>query len=460
MKVKHSRIIGSRQFYIRLLTIALPIMVKQGITSFVNMLDNIMVGRISTPAMSGVAIVNQLVFVFNLIIFGGMAGAGIFTAQYYGQQDHEGIRASFRFKILISLLLGLAGIGILYFLRTPLISLYLHESEGSLLLASTLEEADRYLQLILWGLLPFALTQAYASTISECGDTFPPMIAGIAAVLVNLAGNYVLIFGKFGMPALGAAGAAIATDISRFIELGILVFYTHSHARRHPFIRAAYRSLHIPSALLGQILVRGTPLLINEAMWSMGMTILVQNYSFRGLEVVAALNISTTISNVFNIVFIALGNAIAIIIGQELGAGDPSVREDATRLTFFAVICCVLSGACLLAAAPLFPLIYNTEETIRHTATLLIIIAAVAMPMYAYENSTYFILRAGGKTLITFLFDACFIWVVSIPLSFVLSRYTALPIVLVYALVQASEIIKCIFGFVLVHKGVWVNRIT
>ncbi len=460
MKVKHSRIIGSRQFYIRLLTIALPIMVKQGITSFVNMLDNIMVGRISTPAMSGVAIVNQLVFVFNLIIFGGMAGAGIFTAQYYGQQDHEGIRASFRFKILISLLLGLAGIGILYFLQTPLISLYLHESEGSLLLASTLEEADRYLQLILWGLLPFALTQAYASTISECGDTFPPMIAGIAAVLVNLAGNYVLIFGKFGMPALGAAGAAIATDISRFIELGILVFYTHSHARRHPFIRAAYRSLHIPSALLGQILVRGTPLLINEAMWSMGMTILVQNYSFRGLEVVAALNISTTISNVFNIVFIALGNAIAIIIGQELGAGDPSVREDATRLTFFAVICCVLSGACLLAAAPLFPLIYNTEETIRHTATLLIIIAAVAMPMYAYENSTYFILRAGGKTLITFLFDACFIWVVSIPLSFVLSRYTALPIVLVYALVQASEIIKCIFGFVLVHKGVWVNRIT
>ena len=192
----------------------------------------------------------------------------------------------------------------------------------------------------------------------------------------------------------------------------------------------------------------------------MGMTILIQNYSFRGLEVVAALNISTTISNVFNIVFIALGSAIAIIIGQELGAGVPGVRKDADRLTFFAVACCVVSGACLFAAAPFFPRIYNTEESIRRTASFLIMIAAAAMPMYAYENSTYFILRAGGKTFITFLFDACFIWAVSIPFSFFLARYTSLPIILVYAMVQAAEIFKCILGFVLIRKGIWINRIT
>ena len=460
MKVKTSGLIGPREFYIRLLTIALPIMVKQGITSFVNMLDNIMVGRISTPAMSGVSIVNQLIFVFNLIIFGGMAGAGIFTAQYYGQHDDQGVRHTFRFKLGVSLLLGFSGVALLYFFREPLIMLYLHEPEGSALMAAALKEADGYLVLILWGLIPFALSQAYGATLSECGDTFLPMAAGIAAVIVNLLGNYVLIFGKAGFPALGTAGAAIATDVSRAVELMILVIYTHSRSRRHPFIKGAFRSFHIPPALLGKILVKGAPLLVNEAMWSMGMSALVRNYSLRGLEVVAALNISTTISNVFNIVFIALGSAIAIIIGQELGAGDPEVRRDALRLTFFAVACCVVSGACLFAAAPFFPQIYNTEESIRLTASRFIMIAAAAMPMYAYENSTYFILRAGGKTFITFLFDACFIWIVSIPLSWYLSACTSLPTHLVYAMVQAAEIFKCLIGFVLVRKGIWISRIT
>lgn len=460
MKVKTSGLIGPREFYIRLLTIALPIMVKQGITSFVNMLDNIMVGRISTPAMSGVSIVNQLIFVFNLIIFGGMAGAGIFTAQYYGQHDDQGVRHTFRFKLGVSLLLGFSGIALLYFFREPLIMLYLHEPEGSALMAAALKEADGYLVLILWGLIPFALSQAYGATLSECGDTFLPMAAGIAAVIVNLLGNYVLIFGKAGFPALGTAGAAIATDVSRAVELMILVIYTHSRSRRHPFIKGAFRSFHIPPALLGKILVKGAPLLVNEAMWSMGMSALVRNYSLRGLHVVAALNISTTISNVFNIVFIALGSAIAIIIGQELGAGDPEVRRDALRLTFFAVACCVVSGACLFAAAPFFPRIYNTEESVRLAASRFIMIAAAAMPMYAYENSTYFILRAGGKTFITFLFDACFIWIVSIPLSWYLSACTLLPVPLVYAIVQAAEIFKCLIGFVLVRKGIWISRIT
>ncbi len=460
MKVKSWGLIGPRDFYIRLLTIALPIMVKQGITSFVNMLDNIMVGRISTPAMSGVAIVNQLIFVYNLIIFGGMAGAGIFTAQYYGQRDDKGVMHTFRFKLWVSLLLGISGTCLLYFMREPLIMLYLHEEEGSVLLASTLREADRYLVLILFGLIPFALAQAYASTLSECGDTFVPMAAGIAAVLVNLAGNYILIFGKAGFPALGTGGAAIATGISRGAELLILIFYTHAHSGRHPFIKGAFKSMKIPAGLLKGILSKGAPLLVNEAMWSMGMSALIRNYSLRGLEVVAALNISTTISNVFNIVFIALGSAIAIIIGQELGAGNADVRKDASRLTFFAVACCVISGACLFAAAPFFPQIYNTEESVRQAAARFIMISAAAMPMYAYENSTYFILRAGGKTLITFLFDACFVWAVSIPLSYVLSRFTLLPVPLVYAMVQSAEIFKCLLGFVLVRKGIWINRIT
>jgi len=457
---KFKKLIGTKDFYAKLMIIAIPIMVKQGITNFVNMLDNIMVGQIGTEQMSGVAIINQLMFVFNLVIFGGVAGAGIFTAQYYGKNDHDGVRYTFRFKIIIVFILSALGLLILSLFNENLISLYLHQSSETGNIELTMHYAKAYLAVALLEMVPFAITQAYSGTISECGDTIMPMKAGIVAVFVNLVFNYILIYGKFGAPELGVVGAAVATVISRFVELAIIVIYTHTHSARHTFIHGVYKSLYIPRNVLGQIIIKGTPLLINETMWSAGQTVLLQNYSLRGLEVIAALNISSTISNVFNIVFIAMGNAIAIILGQELGAGTKTVKEDAYKLTFFAVAVCVLAGALQILIAPAFPNIYNTEDVVKELASKFIIISACFMPMYSYENASYFTLRSGGKTFITFLFDSCFVWVFSIPLAYVLAHYTALPILTIFICCQLIEIIKCIIGFVLVKKGVWIQSIT
>ena len=175
---------------------------------------------------------------------------------------------------------------------------------------------------------------------------------------------------------------------------------------------------------------------------------------------VAGLNISNTIANVFNVVFIAMGNAIAIIIGQLLGAGKmKEAKETDAKLIFFSVVSCMCVGLVMCLIAPLFPRIYNTTDEVRGLARQFIMIAALCMPLYAFTNSTYFTLRAGGKTVVTFLFDSVFIWAVNIPLVFVLAHLTAVNIVFVYLACQLLDLIKCIIGFFLVKNGVWLQNI-
>ncbi|MBE5835221.1 MAG: MATE family efflux transporter [Butyrivibrio sp.] len=458
--MKTNKLFGDFKFYKHLMAIAIPIMLQNGITNFVNMLDNIMVGQIGTDQMSGVAIINQLIFVFNLCIFGGISGAGIFTAQFFGQQNHEGVRYTFRFKVIISMIISAIGMAVFFFFGENLINQYIHSNGSTGNAEATLHYAKLYLAVMFFDLIPFALSQSYAGTLRECNDTLLPMKAGIAAVFINLVFNYLLIYGKFGFPTLGVVGAAIATVLSRVIEMLIIIIYTHTHTQRHPFIVGAYKSIHIPAHLLKNIIIKGTPLLFNESLWSAGQTILLQNYSIRGLEVIAALNISSTISNVFNIVFISMGSATAIILGQELGEGRKEVKEDAYKLAVFAVLACVLTGSLLYYVAPLFPMFYNTEDSVKQLATYFIMISACCMPMYAYENAAYFTIRSGGKTFITFLFDSCFVWVCSIPLAYVLTHYTALPILTIFICCQAIELIKCAIGFFMVKSGFWINQIT
>ena len=450
-----------RNFYRRVLSVALPIMVQQGISNFVQMLDNVMVGQVGTIPMSGVAIVNQLMFVFNLCIFGAASGAGIFTAQFQGSGDHEGIRNTFRFKLLVGLLLSALGAGIFLSFSRELIGLYLTGEGTPEEAAATMDYGLSYLKVMLFGLVPFALSNAYSGTLREIGETKVPMLAGIAAVLVNLVGNYILIFGHFGAPELGVVGAAIATVLSRYVELAIVALWTHSHGKIHPFIVGALRSFRIPAKLTGDIIRKGMPLLVNEFLWSTGMAFLSQCYSTRGLEVVAALNIATTISQVSNVIFLSLGNAVGILMGQMLGAGAPEeeVRRDNKRMLRLCVVVCFAVGAVAVALSGLFPKLYNTTDSVRAIAAGLICLSAVMMPVNSYNNAMYFTLRSGGQTFITFIFDSGFSWCVCVPVAFILSRFTTLPILPLYAICVGVDIFKIPVGTWLLNKGVWIRRI-
>ena len=454
------RFVGDKAFYKMVLAIAVPIMIQNGITNFVGLLDNIMIGRVGTEPMSGVAIVNQLIFVYNLCLFGGVSGAGIFTAQYFGQRNQEGIRQTVRFKIWIVAVITLFTTGLFLFAGDNLIRFYL-QGEGTVeSAAATLHYGKQYLWIMLTGLLPFMMVQVYSSTLRECGQTLLPMKAGIVAVCINLVLNYILIYGKFGAPALGVQGAAIATVISRYVEAAIILLHTHKHKERNPFVEGLYSTLKVPGHLVQKILVKGTPLLLNETLWAAGMAMLSQCYSVRGLNVIAAQNISNTIGNVFNIVFIALGDSVAIIVGQLLGAGKmDEARDQDNKLIASSVFCCTCVALVMLVLAPLFPQLYNTEADVRELAKYFIMITAVFMPQNAFLHASYFTLRSGGKTIVTFLFDSVFIWCVSVTIAFTLSRFTTLPVTAVFILVQVGDIIKCIIGFVLVKKGVWLQNI-
>ena len=446
--------VGDRAFYAMVLGVAVPIMIQNGITNFVSMLDNIMVGQMGTESMSGVAIVNQLLFVFSLCVFGGVSGAGIFGAQFYGNGNHEGLRSTLQFKLILSVILTAVGTAIYMAADSALISLYLHDGSESGDIAATLEYGIDYMAVMLIGLLPFAFTQAYASTLRETGETIVPMLAGVAAVLVNLCLNYVLIFGHFGFEAMGVRGAAIATVISRFVELAIIMIWTHMHLERNRFAAGLFTKCTMTGKLVRQIIVKGMPLMFNELLWSMGIAILNQCYSMRGLDAVAAINISSTISNVFSVVYMALGSSVGIIVGQKLGAGDMTGAKDTdNKMIAFAV------ASCLVVGVLLFPDIYNTTDTVRHIAASLIRVTALSMPMYAFANASYFTLRSGGKTGITFVFDCGFVWVVALPTAMVLARLTSVSIVPMFAICQAIDLIKCLIGYILVKKDVWIHNL-
>ena len=457
-----SRYIGDRAFYARVLRVAVPMIIQNGITNFVNLLDNIMVGQVGTIPMSGVSIVNGLIFVFNLCVFGASSGAGIFTAQFHGSRDNEGIRHTLRFKLLVCAAIGILGMAVFLGLDTLLIGLYLTGEGDAATAAGVMEQGLKYLAVMVWGFPAFALANAYSSTLRETGETTVPMLGGIIAVMVNLIGNYILIFGHFGAPAMGVQGAALATVASRYVELFLVAGWVHCNRKKNPYIIGVFRSLYIPGKLLKAIIIKGMPLLINEFLWASGMAILNQCYSTCGLDVVPALNISSTFFNVASVVFLSMGNSVGIIMGQMLGAGntEAQLRDSNRKLLFTSVMTGVTFGSLMALFSGSFPLLYNTTDTVRALATQLILVCAVMMPFNSYTNATYFTLRSGGQTLVTFLFDSCFVWCFCVPIAFCLSRFTAIGILPLYIICQGTDLVKCALGGYMLKQGKWIQNLT
>ena len=448
---------GTKDFYRAVFRIMLPILLQNVITMFVSLLDNIMVGQVGTEPMSGVAIANQILFVFNLCIFGGISGIGIYTAQFYGKEDFDGVRYTLRAKLMTGVAAVLIFAGIFFAAGGPLVSSFLHEGKEGLDLALTYHHGMSYLHLMMLQMLPFAISQVYASTLRECSEAMFPMKASIIATLTNLVGNYILIFGHFGAPRLGVQGAAIATVIARFVELAILLIYSHTHTKRFPFLKGYLRSLRIPKDLVKNMIKKGTPLLLNEVLWAAGMALLNQCYSVRGLEVVSATNISSTVANLFHASAMAMGSTIAIMIGQHLGAGRlKQAEEDDTKLTVLTILMNIVLGVVLVFLARPLANIYNTSDSVHALAASLMRIIALYLPFMAFTNACYFTLRSGGKTLITFLFDSFFIWVAYVPVALCLVHFTDMPVIPVYLIVNGIEVLKCLVGYFMLRSKKWI----
>ena len=454
------RYIGTKAFYKSVLSLLIPIVIQQFISSFVSLLDNVMVGSLGTEAISAASIANSVLMVHMLAIFGGLSGASIFGAQFFGKGDMDGMRNTFRFKLYFGVLCSAAAILVYLFFGNGFLSSFLQGESNGGDLDLTLSLSNGYLRVMLWGLIPFALSQVYTGTLREAGETRAPMIAGIIAILTNLFLNWVLIYGHLGAPALGVEGAAIATVISRYVELLVVVTHSHRHTDRYPFLMNAYRSFRVPAGLVGRITRTGLPLLVNEILWSLGMTFINQFYSSRGLNAVAALNISGTAWNLFCVIMFAMGSAVSIMVGQRLGAGKMEEARDVDRkLIFLTEVLHIIIGLLMILCSPLIPMLYNIGPEVRDLTRRLLIIAGLSLPIHSFAHVTYFTIRSGGRTVITFFFDAVYTWAVTVVLAFCLTRFTNLDILQIYFCVQFVDVIKLVVGLFMLRSDFWARNV-
>ena len=466
------RFIGDKAFYRTVLIILLPLVVQQGVTSAVNLLDNLMVGSLGEESLSAVSVVNQILMVFNLTIFGGLSGVSIFGAQFAGKGDIDGMRQSFRTKLYFGVAVVVIGITLLWGFDETFIGIFLKGENDAARAAFALTEGCDYLHIMLFGLFPFMLVQAYAGSMREQGKTVATMVASVIAILTNLVLNFLLIYETREMNVLGASftmwgagmgvrGAALATVIARFVEMFIVLIYAHMHQERYIFLKGAFRNGYVPLKLLKRIAITGTPLMLNEVFWSLGMTFINQCYSTRGMTALAALNITSTAWNLFCIIMFAMGNAVSIMVGQCLGQGDvKGARDTDNKLLFITVVSHIVLGAMLSLSSGIIPNWFAVTDEAKRLAAQTLIIAGVSLPIHAFLHSTYFTIRSGGKTFITFLFDSVYTWCVPAVLAFVLSRYTQVNVVTMYCWIQFIDLTKLTIGVLMLRSDFWAVDLT
>ena len=449
---ERSKMLGSMKMTSLVPKVSVPIMISMLVQALYNVVDSMFVAKYDPDALTAVSLAYPIQVLMIAVSTGLGVGINSLISRRLGEKRVEDARDAAKNGFFLLLL------GYLLFLIFGLFF------DGLFFRMSTKDETLRALGETYTGIVTifsFGLffSIGFERLVQATGNTMLSMIMQLVGAITNIILDPIMIFGYCGCPKMGIAGAAIATVLSRYIETAIIVVYTHTQKEYFSFIHGAYRSLRVPSPLMSGILRRGTPLLVNEFLWSSGMAVLLQCYSVRGLDVVAACNIATTVSNLFKVVFLSMGNAVAIMVGQALGANDIERAKNCTwRLMTAAVGSNLFMSILLILFAPSIPHIYNTEPHVRQIATQLLYVIAMMMPAYSFSHCCYFTLRSGGKTVITFLFDSGFTWVVSYPAAYLLVTLTSLPIVWVVLMVQFMDIIKCILGFVLLKKGVWIHN--
>lgn len=445
------RFIGTKAFYKNLIVVALPIVLQQLITSSLQLVDNIMVGSLGEQSIGAVSVVNQLYFVVILITFGAIGGAGIYTAQYFGSKDFDKLKQTFRFKIVTGLIVAFLSLFIFTILGKTLISAFSENPD-------TIGLGQDYLRIVRFSIFPWALTVAISNTFREIGITKQLLYISFIAIITNTILNYLFIFGNFGFPKLGVEGAGIATLISRFVEFGLMLVLIRS--KGSVFSTKLRDLFKIDQAILKAIIIMALPLMLNEALWSMGQTMFLQSYSLRGDNALAAMNIASAISQLVFVTFGGIGTGVAVLVGNTLGKNElEEAKDNSVKLIAFAVVFAFFMGILLFIVSFFVLDLYDVSEVTKNTALWAIRTNALFIPIYSFNVAIYFTLRAGGDTKSTLLMDAGFMWVVSVPIAVLLSRLTNLSVILLFLIVQLSDIPKMMFAIHRYKKKHWVRNL-
>lgn len=446
------RFIAPTSFYKKVLLVAIPFMLQQLITSSLNLVDNLMIGQLGGIALGGVAITNRFFMIAIFATFGVTGAASIFVAQYFGAKDEENIKQAFRYSLIS-----------VYLVIIPFIALGLIAPQSVLGFFSQdvaiLQAGSEYIRIVVFAYIPLGLTFALASAMRSVGETKIPLFISIVAVSMNAILNYVLIFGHFGFPRLGVAGAAYATVISRSFEM--IVMLGSLKIKQFSFSTKISQIFHISSYNLKKITIKALPLTINEFLWAGGMATLFRLYATRGSEVIAGLSIASTTADLFFVLFGGMAVATTVMISQPLGANDlEEARNRGYYMLGFSAVLALFLGSLMFFSSMIVPQFYEVTQVEREIASSVIRVMSMMFVIYMSTAECYFILRSGGDMKSTLIMDSVFMWVVNVPVVFVVAYYTNWPILAVYLAGQSTDFLKLLVSYALVKKEKWVKNLT
>jgi len=441
---------SDKKFLNTMLKLAAPIMLQNLIFSSLNLVDGVMIGQLGESAVAAVGIANQIFFLVSLLFFGIGSGSAIFAAQYWGRKDTERIQSVLGLSLLMSISGAVLFSLVAILLPVQVISIYSKDP-------TVISQGSVYLQIVAFSYVVTAITNSFAFVLRSTENVKLPLLTSVVALSLNTLMNYGLVLGNFGLPALGVKGAAIATIISRLIEVVLLLQIIYR--RKLPVAAKLPDLLNFKILSIKKFFNTTLPVIATEIIWSFGITTYNVVYARIGTESIAAVNIAGTLDRIIFVVFIGLGNACAIMIGNRIGGQENELATDYAKkyLLLGAIGASVLGLIIFLFVTPLLSFYQVSAVTIDLTVKL-IGLMALSLPVRSLNLILLIgVLRAGGDTRVAFFIDAGSVWVVGVPMAFIGAYVLGLPVHWVYLMVLADEAVKLIFGLYRFFSQRWIN---
>ena len=400
------RLFLDRRFYSSMLQLAIPITIQQLISSSTNLLDVLMIGQLGETSIAALGLSNQIFFLLSLFLFGISSGSAIFTAQYWGKGDMVNLRKVMGIGLTMALSVALFYTLIALIIPETILGFYTNDQ-------AVIEIGSQYLRIVGFGYIFTAISLTYMSVLRSTQNVRLPMTITIIALSTNIFLNYCLIFGNFGFPELGVQGAALGTLIARIFEFVLMIYFSY---RFKTAAAAKFHELRYRFSFFKQVLKTSMPAAINEVVWSLGITTYYAVYARIGTDAVAAVNITSTIENMTFVFFIGAANACAIMIGNQIGAGNEEAAYDYGRR--FLVISFVLSiifGILVIILRPYILSLYNIGPTSYEYAYRIQFIYALSMWIRTTNLILFIgILRSGGDTQYALKVEMSSVWLIGV----------------------------------------------
>ena len=432
--------------------LALPIAAQSLIGSSLSLIDNLMVGSLGELELNAVGVSVQLFFISWMLLFGFTSGTATFISQFYGVGDMKSIKKTTGFGLTVA-----GGIGLMFFFVGMAFPEYVLRIFTRF--PEVIELGVVYIRTGAPCFLFLAITQPFTVALRATQQTKLPLYASVTALVLNTFLNYVLIFGKFGAPALGVQGAALATSISRFVEMSIILFIVFG--RKNIVAGKLSEYFSYGKELAMRIVKNALPTTINETMWGLGTSLYVAAFARIGITAGAAIQACNTISNMFSLAAFSVGDAVLILVGQKLGEGKPELAyEMSKKMVVAGLIIGVIAGVGLIAAGePLLSLFEFTEEGADAAMKILIIYGALMwLNLYNGIHITG-TLRCGGDTRFAMFTEVGTVWLIGVPAAFITSLYFGWPVYFALLAVKSEELVK---GIILTKRYLskkWLNNV-